>query len=257
MKKKTVFLLLGVFVISLACQTLHPTPREGTVISNCTAVVKAIYSVQPTDVPQSLQETGIKTGGEFDANEYFNALSHIFMQKGYSLDYVYQVDGLGSYPVLYARPNDQPPYASMDDIPQGTELPDYHDHLEVQDVEQGYFEYVVMHIMANQFYLVWHANYNDAQIVCDKAAADRIVSNINASDFGMKMDIRQLAQVSAMKDVEPSVELTRNTAIVGVVIFTKWGGFYRQTYTIDRAFPHTIIDVKEDNLVPYDCGIMF
>ena len=37
----------------------------------------------------------------------------------------------------------------------------------IEDVEQGYFEYVVMDIMANQFYLFWHANYNDTEIVCN------------------------------------------------------------------------------------------
>lgn len=50
--------------------------------------------------------------------------------------------------------------------------------------------------------------------------------------------------------------LTQNTAIVELVTFTKWGGFYRTTYIFDRSFPHNIIDVKKENLVPYDCGIV-
>ena len=60
-----------------------------------------------------------------------------------------------------------------------------------------------------------------------------------------------------MKNIEPVVQLTRDNATVEVISFTKWGGFYRRTYTINLSFPHTIIDVKEENLVPYDCGIMF
>jgi hypothetical protein len=178
------------------------------------------------------------------------------MQEGYALDYVYQTDFLGSLPLLYARPVDQEPYASMKDVPEGTELGNFRDHLEIEDVEQGYFEYVVLSTMARQFYLVWHANYNDAEIVCDQEAADAIVDEINAGDFGTEMDAKQKAQVRAMTNIEPAVTLTQDSAIVEVVIFTKWGGFFRQTYTISRSFPHTI-EMEEENLVEYDCGIMF
>jgi len=60
-----------------------------------------------------------------------------------------------------------------------------------------------------------------------------------------------------MRNIEPVVNLTDDSANVQVITFTKWGGFYRLTYSISRSFPHTIIDIKEENLVPYDCGVMF
>lgn len=257
MKKQIVALVVLVFVISLACQALIPPPaRDGTVITDCAAKVRAVTDIQPTKVPQNLAETGIKQGGEFDANDYFKVLTHISMQDGYSLDYVYQLDGLGAYPILYARPNNQPPYTSMKDVPENTELGNFRDRLVIEDVEQGYFEYIMMDMMANQFYLSWHANYNDAEIVCNQEAADAIVEGLNAGDFGYKMDAKQKAQVRAMTNIEPAVTLTQDSAIVEVVIFTKWGGFFRQTYTISRSFPHTI-EMEEENLVEYDCGIMF
>jgi hypothetical protein len=257
MSNQRVFLLLGTIVISLACQTLIPTPREGTVISDCPEIVTAVRNIQPTRIPQVLLETGTKQGDEFDTNDYFKVLTHISMQKDYSLDYVYQVDGLGAYPVLYALPDGQAPYTSFSEVPENTQLADFREHLDVEDVEQGYFESVVILIMAGQFYLEWHANYNDTQIVCNREDVNGIISDINAGDFGYKFDISQQTKARAMKNIEPLVELTRNTAKVDVLLFTKWGGFFRRTYTIDRAFPHTIIDVKEDILVPYDCGIMF
>jgi hypothetical protein len=257
MKKQIAFLVLAVFTISLACQVFAPpTEREGMAISNCAGVVRAVMEIQPGEVPQNLMETGVKQGGEFDANDYFKVLTHISMQDGYTLDYVYQTDFLGSLPLLYARPVDQEPYASAADVPENVELADFRKHLDIEDAEQGYFEAVVMQIMARQFYLVWHANYNDAEIVCNQEAADAIVDEINAGDFGMEMDAKQKAQVRAMTNIEPVVTLTQDSAIVEVVIFTKWGGFFRQTYTISRSFPHTI-EMEEENLVEYDCGIMF
>ena len=257
MKKQAIILLLVVFVFSLACQALTPKSRDGTVISDCLDVVTAVRTLQPADIPQSLLETGVKSGNEFDANDYFKVLTNISMQKGYSLDYVYQVDGLGAYPILYALPDGQTPYQSFSEVPENTQLADFREHLEVEDVGEGYFELVVMQIMAGQFYLDWHANYNDTEIVCNANAVDAIISDINDGDFGIPFDLSQQMKARGMENIEPLVKLTDDLALVEVVVFTKWGGFYRWTYTISRSFPHKIINVKEENLVPYDCGIMF
>jgi hypothetical protein len=257
MKKQIGFLVLMVLAVSLACQMfVPPTAREGTVISDCANIVRGVVDVQPTDIPQSLEKTGVKSADAFDANSYFKVLTHISMQDGYALDYVYQVDGLGAYPLLYARPVDQTPYASMEDVPANTDLGNFRDHLVIEDVEDGYFEYALMDMLAGQFYLVWHANYNDTEIVCNREAADAIVEGLNAGNFGMAMDAKQKAQVRAMTNIEPAVKLTSDSAIVEIVTFTKWGGFFLRTYTIGRAFPHTV-EMKEENLVEYDCGIMF
>ena len=48
-----------------------------------------------------------------------------------------------------------------------------------------------------------------------------------------------------------------DAAVVELIFFTKWGGFLRETLTINRSFPPTIMDIKEENLVEYDCGVAF
>lgn len=256
MKKQTVLLLLAVFVSSLACQFLLPT-TTGTVISNCAEIVSAMAKMQSADIPDHLLETSTKTGTELDINQYFDVLTHLSMREGYALDYVYQSDDLGAYPLPYARPLDQAPYASPADIPNNTELPDFRDYVEVQDLEQGYFEYAALDIMADQFYLYWHANYNDYEIVCNRAELNEIVDQVSSGDFGIEMTAVQQARARAIRNIEPSVSLNGDTATVQFITFSKWGGFYRETYTIGRQFPHQIIDVKQDNLVPYDCGVAF
>jgi hypothetical protein len=60
-----------------------------------------------------------------------------------------------------------------------------------------------------------------------------------------------------LRDIAPIIRLAGDTAIVDVVTFTKWGGFYRYTYTISREVPHKILDIKEENILPYDCGVVF
>jgi len=256
MKKPTAFVLLAVFASSLACQLLFPS-RIGTVISDCAQIVSAIGGLQSGDIPQHLFDSGKKQGNEFDVNQYFDVLTHISMQDGYVLDYVYQNDSLGGYPLLYPRPEDQAPYASTADIPENIEWPDFQEYLDVDDTEQGYFEYVVIDIMANQFYLFWHANYNDTQIVCNRAEVNDIIASVSAGDFGIAMDLPAQTKARTMRNIEPVVRLTGDVAMVEVVTFTKWGGFYRFTYTISREVPHKIIDIKQEKLVPYDCGIAF
>ena len=256
MKKQKMFLLPLVLGFSLACQFLAPA-REGMVINNCADILNAVGGIQPGAPPQHLLDTGIKRGDEFDANQYFTVLPHISMRGDYVLDYVYISESLGGSPLLYARPESQAPYASMEDVPENMQLPDFHEYLEVEDIEQGYFEYVVLNTMANQFYLDWHALYNDTEVVCGSDEVNAIIADISDGSFGNPLDIPGQVKARAMNNIEPAVKLTEDTAIVEVILFTKWGGFYRQTYTISRSFPHTIIDTKSENIVPYDCGVMF
>jgi hypothetical protein len=227
-----------------------PSSRDGTVISNCADVVSAVGSLQSGAPPQHLLDSGIKHGDEFDVNQYFTVLPHISMSGEYVLDYIYISESLGGSPLLYARPESQAPYASVEDVPANTQLPDFREYLDIEDVEHGYFEYVVLYTMASQFYLDWHALYNDTEIVCNKDEVNAILADIS-------LDIPGQVKARAMTNIEPAVQLVGDNAIVEVLTFTKWGGFYRQTYTISRSFPHTIIDTRSENIVPYDCGIAF
>ena len=256
MKKPTTFSLLVLLVSSLACQIFTPS-RSGTPISACSAIVFEIANLQAGTIPEHLWTTGKKAGDELDVNRYFDTLTHLSMREGYTLDYVYQIDSLGGYPLLYPRPVDQEPYASSLDIPENTDWPDFQEYLDVDDTEQGYFEYVVMDIMASQFYLHWHANYNDTQIVCNRQQLYDIVEQIRSGEFGTALDPAGQAKARTLRNIVPVVRLAGDTALVEVVTFTKWGGFYRQTYTIRREQPHKVIDIQQENILPYDCGVAF
>lgn len=256
MKTRKTILLVLLVSFSLSCQFLFPA-GTGTAIANCAEIVSAVQGIQSGDIPDSLLETGAKRGDEFDTNQYFDVLTHLSMRDGFALDYVYQSDDLGGYPLLYVHPLDQAPYASSADIPENTELPDFHEYVEIDDTEQGYFEYAALDIMADQFYLYWHANYNDYEIVCNRDEVNDIVARVSSGDFGFEMTAVQQARARAIRNIEPTVSLTGDVAIVQFLTFSKWGGFYRETYTISRGFPHTIVDVKQQNLVPYDCGVAF
>jgi len=251
--KRLNYILIPVLLLA-AC---GPAPT-GKTVSGCRALVASMAALTSgMKIPQYfLADNPVKQGGEFDVTQYFGVLDHLSMQPGYSLDYVYHYDGMGGYPVLYAFPTGQAPYATEADLVTAGKPPSYLDFVQADDTPEGYFQFVLLAIMGNQFYLNWHANYNDSQIVCDKAA---VMATVASTDHitGMPMGLKARVQARFLQDVEPRVIIGEQTVEVRIVTFTQWGGFFRRTYTIQLHFPHTILDVQEENLVPYDCGVMF
>jgi hypothetical protein len=252
--KKTNLLLAIVLLLS-AC---GPASDNKDAISTCRATVAALVALTGgLEIPAYFQaENPVKTGAEFDIMQYFSVLDHLSMQPGYLLDYVYHFDGMGGRPLLYVRPSGQPPYATEADLAAAGINSNYLDFVQTDDTPESYFQLVILALMGNQFYLYWHSNYNDSQIVCDKADVRKIISGLNG-DFGYRIPLASWVRAFLLNDVSPSVNIGAQTVSVRLVTFTLWGGFYQETYTLSRSMPHIIQDVQEQNLVPYDCGVMF
>jgi hypothetical protein len=255
MKKWNLLLILALLLA--ACGGGNKSGR--TTISGCQSVMDAYGALfSGYDFPQNFQvENPAKQGNEFDVMDYFTVLDRLSMQPGYVLDYVYHFDGMGGYPVLYAHPSSQPPYATEVDMPAADAASNYLDYVQVEDSPEGYFQYALLAMLGNQFYLYWHAGYNDTQIVCDKPAVNRIVSQLSRSGPGLPVPLSLRLRAAMLNYVKPVIVLGDQIVEVRVVTFTKWGGFNQTTFTINRSSPHSILDVQEENIIPYDCGIMF
>ncbi len=204
------------------------------------------------------QENPTKQGGEFDPNRYFEAFTHLKMKDGYTLDYVYHQDGMGGYPILYARPVGQAPYANESAYFADKNHPWYLTFVVPQDNPEGYFEYAVFPVLAGQFYLYWHAAYNDWRVLCGMDDIEKTIKSLEGADlFGTPITDAQKQQARAISDPQPSVALTDATAAVKMLVFTKWGGFYRRTTTIRRADHELLGKPQDEQLVEYQCGVMF
>jgi hypothetical protein len=258
--KKLMLLLIPVLLLS-ACRSVPSgsgSAPTGEIFSGCRALVDGMAALtQDLKIPKYfLAKNPTKQGGEFAVSHYFGVLDHLSMQPGYSLDYVYHYDGMGSYPVLYAYPTGQVPYATEADLTAAGKTPDYLDFIQADDTPGSYFQYVLLSILGGQFYLGWHANYNDTQLVCDKAA---VMATVASTDHitGMPMPLAGRVRARFLANVEPRILIGEKTVEVRIVTFTAWGGFFRRTYTLQRLFPHTILDMQKNILLPYDCGVMF
>jgi hypothetical protein len=187
------------------------------------------------------------------------------MEPGYTLDYVYHSNGSGAQPFLYARRLEDKPYVTLGEVtsaldqndkhidPDKNTAHDYLGHVQMNDSENAYFQYVVLRIKAGQFYLWWHAAYNDREIICDRESLERLFSSSEES-FSPPEDVRKKAR---SLDLKPKVVLGKETASVRVVTFTSWGGFIEETYVIQRSFPHIIQDIQSNTLVGWRVNVTY
>lgn len=225
----------------------------------CQSAIYALRSLtQYLPLPER-REDGSLPENIFDANEYFSVLEHLKIQDGYILDYYYFGELLGSEPLLYARPKNKEPYRSYSEYKQEHgELWEsshkYLDHIVIDDTPEGFFQFIALRVMGGQFYLFWHARYDDYRIICGSEVLEKILTTPDEFNKIIPVDIQQEAR---KLKVEPVVELTYDKARVEIVVFSKWKGFLRRKYTISRYFPHTILEEKSETLVPYNCGILF
>jgi hypothetical protein len=251
MKTRISLVLLFVLLALPACNKVAPE-------YGCSETLAALYTLHNGMgiIPEHFQvENPVENGSEFDPNHYFEIFTHLSMEDGYILDYVYTFDGMGGYPTLFARPVGSAPYLSWADVP--ADSGDFLDHIKVDDTPEGFLQYILFAQNAEQFYLYWHSGYNDRGVVCTKEAVKSTIKNLADGDFGVAMSLGETIKSLTINQVEPVISMEDDTVTVQVTTFTMWGGFYRNTYTIQRSFPHTLLDEQEDVLVPYDCGIMF
>lgn len=226
--------------------------------------LSVLYNAQ--SIPQHFfDENAERSGEEFDPNKVFEILDHLAMEEGYTLDYVYDPNPMGGYPLLYARKNNQPRFINLADYENAypeclvNRPPDscfYLNHVTVDGSEAGFVQLLVMYRMGDQFYLDWHANYNDAEVVTSIAGLEKIINERSNTSFGAQFTRSQQAKASDLEP-RPVVEIGESTVKVKITWFTKWGGFYASTYEVQRDMPHRVKMVETINLLEYECDIMF
>jgi hypothetical protein len=235
-----------------------------------------IKAIQPVDIPGSLaQDEGVKTGGEFDVNGYLPILTHLSLEKGYVLDYLYFVSSSGGTPLLYTRQQKQSPFASFSEYMQAganVTRPEndvtlawfskdkdaqfkYGNQIHIDGSPEGYFEYTVFQLAGGEFYLFAKANQYDIRIVCQTEEVEKILGEIDASD--MTPIDESFKTTARALDLQPVVDIGEDSVTVSLMIFTKWGGFCRVHFDISSGYPHAVTNYINDNILKYDSGIKY
>jgi hypothetical protein len=197
------------------------------------------------------------TGEEFDVMEYFKVLKHISPPDGQILDYVCWQDRWGGEPILYLRERTEPPFRTLEEYSKkerNEEEGNLPTLLRLDQTPESFFELVVFKVLAGQFYLAWHANYNDTQVITLRSDVEEILEGLPSSRKDQKLRQERMRNT----DISPCVKLVdHDTVSVSVVLFSNWGGFWRATEKISRNYPHIFRAADGQVLLEYDCGILF
>lgn len=238
-----------------------PPSAEMKAETSLVSLIEGLHREIDKNRPDHSIKSGEPRDSEFDASDYFKYFKHISPPEGQLLDYAYCGDLVGGRPVLYWRDTTSQPLKDCGQFRSfaysESDLNDLSSHLVLDGSEESFYEFLVFNLLAGQFYLDWHANYNDTRIVDSNEVIEAIIKEINEGDFGSPFDEKQVTAARAL-EVMPSVDLTdEKVAIVSVVTFSKWGGFEKLTKTISRSSPHIISGENKEKLLEYYCGVMF
>ncbi|MFC1848446.1 hypothetical protein ACFLXV_03975, partial [Chloroflexota bacterium] len=208
----------------------------------------------------------IKTGDEFDVNEYFTILSHLSMEPGYVLDYIYVYSFDGGGPLLYARTETDLPGQTGPEwdncrwgwIVYGKVCNDYCcyvDHIQTDGTEEAFFELIVLRLMGCRFYQWNHAHaLNDTAIIGDDSSLDEAIALIQQNPYGTPFT--EIDENKARNlDLEPEIQFCDDVVKVRVLTFNKYIGFTVRVCEISRDFPHKILDEEAEIIIPYDYGL--
>lgn len=125
------------------------------------------------------------------------------------------------------------------------------EQIQVDGTAEGFFEFVVLRITGNQFYLWWHALLDDLVIISDETGLEKVLKSGGVSRLPPNVEKK-----ARSLDLRPVVEFQDNAAVVKIVIFTEWGGFIQKSYTISRDFPHKVIKEESKTLLEYRSNIV-
>lgn len=267
--RKTVAMLYGftggllvVFILlTLApwpCVSLGGPKRDAH--ASFSDTVAQLRQLQNRRIPFHLMMLGgIRWRTDFNVNQYFTVLNRLSPEPGWNLDYVYAYNRLEGEPILYARQTWRVPflnYAAYRNAgleTDGREQLEFLRHVRADGTSEGFVQLAVLHIMAEQFYLFWHACYNDVRIVCDRGQLDTLLAKQDL----FKKPTAEEKQTALAVDLKPVVEIRDGSVRVRLLTWTDWGGLYRKTFTFSKAFPHELEKMEEENIVSYNCGILF
>jgi hypothetical protein len=211
------------------------------------------------------KESCVRTRKEFDVAGYFGVLKHISPPRGSVLDYVYRFSGGNGRPHLYLRETNAPPFKTHTEYEQalgGRKMCRLSEamlfsRLRLDGSPESFFEQFVFEELAGQFYLAWHNNYNDTEIVTTRDDMERIIKAIDKDNFGTPLTDEQKKKARE-SNLTPSVcWLDEDVAEVSVVCFSKWVGLYRVTRQVERDYPHIVKGRDMQRLVRYNCGVRF
>jgi hypothetical protein len=221
--------------------------------ADCAALDQHLAALQESigALPRALlrsKQPRCKPRHTFDVNRYLEIFDRVRLREGHVLDYIYTYSGLGGGPAVYTRAEKTRPYrdreALRQDFPDLTQRDLLLRDLEFDPAPAGFFQYCIFDVVVRQFYLYWHALYNDLEFILRPERLQELLKRISPD-----RPRRRFAW-------QPLVERRdERTALVTTLTFTAWGGLFRRQALLE--WPNHVREVHNQQLLQYDCGVRF
>jgi hypothetical protein len=195
-----------------------------------------------------------KPPDSFDANRFFEVFDKVGVKPGYTLDYAFYHGGIGGQPVLYTREIGAEPILDAgllrDAVAEGGPRAESMRHVEFERSPSGFFQFDVFCVAVGQFYLFWHALYNDLSFVVNRGELRQILAMIRGSESAAPIPPAERIRVG------PRVKMDdEGGAQVTTVTFSSWSGLsYRHS---QLRWPNVVEKVHERLIARYVSPICF
>lgn len=190
----------------------------------------------------------------FDVNKYIKTFDHLTVKKGWTLDCYYYVDKIGRSPIVYVRELSNNKDSLLKTF-KNRGVFQYCDSIVLRkyvmpdDSNKGFFQLLVLELLGSNFAESSHSLYDHVDIINSKKSLNRLT---NVMDFNQSIKdmIKRIDCTISSKEYNDSITYRW-------VVFTTWGGFYEDVFSIDKRNIHNYRRIKRTHLVKYDCGILF
>ncbi|MDO8538994.1 MAG: hypothetical protein Q7S40_01025 [Opitutaceae bacterium] len=250
-----------------------PAPECARVGLALAALRAAIGPIPPAWLRLPPADNPAAPAGRFDANRFFGVFDRLAVAPGHTLDYVYNFSGNAGRPLLYTRRTGARPLATRAEHEQHASRvrsrPAFLDQVQLAAGDPVAALHLAWFALeAPKFYLHWHAQYFDDELVVLPGQLKALLARIPASASDPLEARRVIAEPAraALRalDLQPRVAFGPDDASgeVTALAFGQWQGFHwrRTRFRRERSWLRRdalIIEHSVKVVAPYHCGIIF
>ena len=217
----------------------------------------AAMTFDPETPPELLGPSPESESYLFNPNHLLLYMDHLTIREGYDFDFVYVLDGVNGYPIVYAHAENEEPFGDYEayqmvcDVEEPPETCDYLNFVEGDGTEEGYFQYVLLSMMGDQFYLYGDVQKNTVEVVADAIRIELLADSVLTPKYGTLAE-RKIARQIRKVDPAPVVTIEDDQVTVEVTWFTPASGLYRTVTVLTPDFPYQVFSMETEQLVAFE-----
>jgi len=128
-------------------------------------------------------------------------------------------------------------------------------HIQPEESEEGYLQYLFFYLMGEQFALKWHALYNEKSIISSIEQIKQFVKEYRGNKMfeTSNKELRKILKVNATT----AIRFDSDNCIVTWYEIETHNGIYERTYKISRVAPYQVKQIKEKELVTIGMNFIY